>query len=50
MSYLSNYGYKYEISQNDHIMDNINEFDNVKIQGRSFQELEKIVNQKSITN
>ena len=50
MSYLSNYGYKYEISQNDHIMDNISEFDNVKIQGRSFQELEKIVNQKSITN
>jgi hypothetical protein len=50
MSYLSNYGYKYEISQNDHIMDNINEFDNVKIQGRSFQELEKIFNQNDITN
>ena len=50
MSYLSNYGYKYEISQNDHIMDNINEFDNVKIQGRSFQELEKIFNQKDIAN
>ena len=50
MSYLSNFGYKYEISQNDHIMDNINEFEDIKIQGRSFEKLENIFNQKNITN
>ncbi len=48
MSYLSNFGYKWEISQNDHVMDIINEFDKVEIKGRTFEELQEIFNRKKI--
>ena len=49
MSYVSNFGYKWEISQNNHIMDIINEFNNTSSKGRDFKELEETFNQKNIS-
>ena len=48
MSYLSNFGYKWEISQDDHIMDIIDEFHNTSTDGHTFEELQGIFNQEQI--
>ena len=48
MSYLSNFGYKWEISQDDHIMDIIDEFHNTPTEGRTFEELQGIFNQEQV--
>ena len=49
MSYVSNFGYKWEISQNNHVMDIINEFDNTSSKGRNFGELEEAFNQENVS-
>ena len=48
MSYISNFGYKWEISQDDHIMDIIDEFHITPTEGRTFEELQGIFNQEQI--
>ena len=49
MSYISHFGFKYEISQNDHVMDIISDFNNIPIKGRDFKELEKVFDEKNIS-
>ena len=48
MSYISNFGYRWEISQDNHIMDIIDEFHNTSTKGRTFEELQVIFNQEQI--
>ena len=48
MSYLSNFGYKWEISQDEQIMDIIDEFHNTSTKGRTFEELQVIFNHEQV--